>query len=29
VILVLLLVYWVLRNVPAYPFTLLAPHQLQ
>jgi hypothetical protein len=21
-----MLAYWVLRNVPAYPFTLLAPH---
>jgi hypothetical protein len=24
----ILVVYWVLRNVPVYPFTLLAPHEL-
>ncbi len=24
--LVIIVAYWVLRNVPVYPFTLLAPH---
>jgi hypothetical protein len=28
VILVVFIAYWVLRNVPVYPFTLLAPHEL-
>ena len=26
VLLAVILLYWVLRNVPCYPFTLLAPH---
>jgi hypothetical protein len=27
--LVLVVVFWVMRNLPFYPFTLLAPHKLQ
>ncbi len=27
-VLLLLVAYWVLRNIPAYPFSLLAPHQI-
>jgi len=27
-VLIVLLVYWLLRNVPYYPFNLLAPHEL-
>ena len=26
---VVIVTFWVLRNVPAYPFTLLAPHKLR
>jgi hypothetical protein len=28
VIFAVFIAYWVLRNVPAYPFTLLAPHEI-
>ncbi len=28
VLFVLIVLFWVLRNVPVYPFTLLAPHDL-
>jgi len=26
VILIIILIFWILRNIPHYPFTLLAPH---
>jgi len=29
VLFVLVLSFWVLRNVPSYPFTLLAPHEIE
>jgi len=26
IILIIVILYWILRNIPSYPFTLLAPH---
>jgi hypothetical protein len=29
VLMVAFVLFWILRNIPAYPFTLLAPHELK